>query len=93
MRPIESRYKIAPCPFCGYNGELFTFGGDYYFIRCSNRACQAEQNVCHTEENTVARWNRRIDKPAEREWSAKMMEELHKKPYWDREMTASGEII
>lgn len=61
--------ELLPCPFCGVEGELFTYygGGKHnetvYMVMCNNDDCS--MNVltpdCLTEAQAIAAWNSRAD--------------------------------
>lgn len=67
MDESEIGIPLKNCPFCGYNAEMFYVGSSNYVIRCSNRVCQAEQNVYRGIEEAARRWNMRVIEEAIKE--------------------------
>lgn len=59
MDESEIGIPLKDCPFCGYKAEMFYVGSSNYVIRCSNRACRAEQDVYRGIDEAARRWNTR----------------------------------
>ncbi len=65
--------KLKPCPFCGSDVKLYTFGiGDVYLmmIKCKNSSCGAKMSFDNTFCNitpgiTVEYYNKRAGEPCE----------------------------
>lgn len=49
---------LLPCPFCGENGMLRSFGGDgTKWVSCS--ACYCDGAIGYTKRNAIQNWNTR----------------------------------
>jgi hypothetical protein len=71
--PPPADAKLLPCPFCGFEANLFREvdpDGVHHRVRCANRSCRAEQclQVDHAEYikelRAVTSWNTRATPPA-----------------------------
>lgn len=58
IKYIEEEF-LESCPFCGCKAKFISVGISGYSVRCTNRACEAEQAVYPDIHLAIARWNTR----------------------------------
>lgn len=64
---MKSKELIESCPFCGWEGKLFSHemnkNTTLWWVQCRNSHCLARRAVRDSREAAIASWNSRYIKP------------------------------
>ena len=58
--------ELKPCPFCGSDAKIFEYKRtNGWNVICQQPECECNARIpyCHSEEEAIEQWNRRVPNP------------------------------